>query len=153
MDTKQFPDKFSYNNFIIEAKVVDVHEGDLITITYFNNNVPIKLKLRMEGYYSPEWKLPALLKNRGMHVQIARISKYRLESLILNKIVKAIINEKNNEMYCKIYINEVCINDIIIEGGYGKPYSNYIHDKLYKDEDIIKITNSWEKDYSEYYLT
>jgi hypothetical protein len=150
MDIKQFPDKFSYNNFIIEAKVVEVHQGDLITITYFNNNVPIKLKLRMEGYYSPEWKLPALLKNRGTHVQIARISKYRLKSLILNKIVKAIINEKNNEMYCKIYINEVCINDIMIEGGYGKPYINYINDKLYKDEDIIKITNSWEKDDPEY---
>ena len=49
-------EKFTYAGLLTKAKVVDVYDGDTITIVFYHNGQPIKDSFRMLGYDSPEMK-------------------------------------------------------------------------------------------------
>ena len=106
------------------GKIVDVYDGDTLTCGFFFNNCPIKVKVRMEGYDSPEMKPLLKIENRDLHIECAHLAKEKLKSLTNNKIITINFNEqdKYGRQLAKLYINNICINDIMISEGYGKPY-------------------------------
>jgi endonuclease YncB( thermonuclease family) len=123
-------EKFSFNNFVTKCKVVDVYDGDTLTIVFYHNDQPIKDSFRMYGYDSPEMKPLKTMQNRELHVQAAKITKNKLINLTKDKIlwVKFCHEEKYGRLMGKLYFQEPIddtiksINDFMIENGYGKSY-------------------------------
>ena len=64
------------------CKVVDVYDGDTVTITILNNCAIQKYKLRMYGYDSPEMKPKKTLENRELEIEKANMM---LDFVILQK--------------------------------------------------------------------
>ena len=115
---------FSFAGLSTKCIVLDVYDGDTLTCGFFFNNCPIKVKVRMEGYDSPEMKPLLKIENRDLHIECAHLAKEKLKSLTNNKIITINFNEqdKYGRQLAKLYINNICINDIMISEGYGKPY-------------------------------
>ncbi len=130
-------------NFYVES----VYDGDTITllvpikIHVFNmlssNEVDIKsdnnksnciyfndIKIRLYGIDTPEIKPVKNLPNRDEHIKKAKEAKDFLSNQILGKIIKVefLSNDKYGRPLAKIYINNICLNDLMIEKGYAKKY-------------------------------
>ena len=110
------------------CKVVDVYDGDTVTIVLFNKLGFEKHKLRMYGYDSPEMKPKRDLPNRDDEIQKAKEAKQYLSDLVLNKIVKfeSMGYDKYGRLLGKLYILNYCseqeINQLMIDLGHGYPY-------------------------------
>ena len=62
------------------AKVVDIYDGDTITVVFKLNGHYVKYKVRMYGYDSPEMKPPRADPNRDEIKKNAVIAKSALEN-------------------------------------------------------------------------
>lgn len=127
--------KFTFNGLITKCKVVDVYDGDTVTIVFYFNGQPIKDTFRMYGYDSPEIRPLRTLPNRDLHIKAGIYVKEYLINHLLNKIIWVKFNKEEKygrlmgELY---YINpdnenqftgqEININKMMTEKGYGKPY-------------------------------
>ncbi len=134
---------FSFAGLQSDAKVVNVYDGDTLTIGFYYNNAPIKLKLRMEGYDSPEIKPLKSIPDHDLHKSCGLYAKTRLESLVYGKIVRVHVNDGKNDKYGrllgKIYLHSgECVNDIMMSEGYGKPYNGGTK-AIYTSDDLKKI--------------
>ncbi len=134
---------FNFHNVKTKAKVVDIYDGDTITIVFYYYNMFIKYKVRLIGYDSPEMKPLKSIDNRELHLKCASIVKDILCNKILNKIIDVEFqseNDKYGRLLCKAYYENVCINDFMIENGYGKPYDGNKKCSFTLD-DLNKICN------------
>ena len=110
------------------CKVVDVYDGDTVTIVLFNKLSFEKHKLRMYGYDSPEMKPKLDLPNRDQEISKAKQAKKYLSDLVLNKILKfeSMGYDKYGRLLGKLYIVNNCskqeINQLMIDLGHGYPY-------------------------------
>lgn len=110
------------------CKVVDVYDGDTVTIVLLNKFGYEKHKLRMYGYDSPEMKPKRDLPNRDQEIEKAKAAKKYLSDLVLNKIVKfeSMGFDKYGRLLGKLYIINYCskqeINQLMIDLGHGYPY-------------------------------
>lgn len=110
------------------CKVVDVYDGDTVTIVLFNKLGFEKHKLRMYGYDSPEMKPKRDLPNRDQEIEKAKAAKKYLNDLVLNKIVKfeSMGYDKYGRLLGKLYILNYCseqeINQLMIDLGHGYHY-------------------------------
>ena len=99
---------FSLNQTNIYAKIVKVYDGDTCYAVFILNNKPVKFRIRMEGYDSPEIK-PLLSKpNRENEIIAANLAKTEMETLVLNKVVKLHCGtwDKYGRLLAKIYIDD-----------------------------------------------
>lgn len=119
---------FSFENIFTQCKVVNVYDGDTISIIFYYNDKPIKVHFRMFGYDCPEMKPNKTLANRDLHIKCANIAKEVLEKKILNKIcwVKFCKEEKYGRTMGYIYLDNNNLNNSVnkwmIHNGYGKEY-------------------------------
>lgn len=110
------------------CKVVDVYDGDTVTIVLFNKLGFEKHKLRMYGYDSPEMKPKRDLPNRDQEIEKAKAAKKYLSDLVLNKIVKfeSMGYDKYGRLLGKLYILNYCseqeINQLMIDLDHGYQY-------------------------------
>jgi endonuclease YncB( thermonuclease family) len=113
-------------NFL--CKVVDVYDGDTVTIILYNKFGYEKHKLRMYGYDSPELRPSRDLPNRLEEIIKAKKAKMFLSDLVLNKIVKfeSMGYDKYGRLLGKLYIINYCaeedINQLMIDSGHGYKY-------------------------------
>jgi len=111
---------FSFNGVRKIAKVVDVYDGDSITVIFkFNGNFQ-KFKIRMEGYDSPEMRSKDLLEK-----EYAQKAKQALSDLILNQLVRLECgkSDKYGRILGKVYtLENVCANDYMKHNKYGYVY-------------------------------
>lgn len=117
---------FGFTGLNVKAKVIDIYDGDTITIVFIYKGILIKYRLRMEGYDSPELKPQLNCDNRDLIVKCGNLSKKKLEDLILNKIVYIKFSTKNDKygrLLGIVYFNGININQVMINEGYGKNYS------------------------------
>ena len=127
--------KFTYAGLITKAKVVDIYDGDTITIVFYHNGQPVKDSFRMFGYDAPEMKPRKNIENREIHIQAAQFVRQKLISQIGDKLiwVKFSEEEKYGRLMGEIFHispkspekflgNEQNINSWMIAKGYGKPY-------------------------------
>ena len=110
------------------CKVVDVYDGDTVTIVLYNKLGYEKHKLRMYGYDSPEMKPRLNSPNREEEIKKAKAAKQYLSDLVLNKIVKfeSMGYDKYGRLLGKLYILNICseqeLNQLMIDLGHGYPY-------------------------------
>tara|TARA_B110000971_G_scaffold1751_1_gene1967 strand:- start:1313 stop:1780 length:468 start_codon:yes stop_codon:yes gene_type:complete len=128
---------FQFNNKKFYCKVVDIYDGDTITIAVCLENKIYKYKVRMSGYDSPEMKPRLSNPNRDEIKKAAKHAKEVLSELILNKIVVIHIQDTTWDKYGRllgvIYAQIPCkgvtmksynfnVNDYMIERGLGYKY-------------------------------
>ena len=110
------------------AKVVDVYDGDTITIVIFNKGGFEKHKLRMYGYDSPEMKPKLDVPNREQEIEKAKAAKKYLSDIVLNNIVEfeSMGFDKYGRLLGKIYQLKYCskveLNQLMIDQGHGYAY-------------------------------
>ena len=108
----------------IKCKVVDVYDGDTITIIFRNHCFLEKYKLRLYGIDTPELKPLKDIENRDIIIENAKKARDALKNKILNKIVKITFmkEEKYGRLLGTIYYNKENINDWMIKNNFGKSY-------------------------------
>ena len=110
------------------CKVVDVYDGDTVTIVLYNKFSYEKHKLRMYGYDSPEMKPRLDKENRDDEIRKAKLAKEFLKDLLLNKIVEfeSMGYDKYGRLLGKLYIINYCdkqeVNMLMIDKGHGYAY-------------------------------
>jgi endonuclease YncB( thermonuclease family) len=135
--TNSFTDlnKFTFKGMLTKAKVVDVYDGDTVTIVFYFHNLPVKDSFRMYGYDSPELKPLKTTPHRELHINAGKVAREYIKRRLLEKIVwvKFLQEEKYGRLMGSLYTisphspdqflgNEEEINQTMITKGYGKPY-------------------------------
>jgi endonuclease YncB( thermonuclease family) len=127
-------DLFSFDGLVTKCKVVDIYDGDTVTIVFYYGNSPLKVKFRMLGYDTPEVKLHKSDINGELHKKAGLVVKEKLKAKILHKIfwVKFDKEEKYGRTMGELYEiydvhkftgEEKSINKWVIDNKYGKVYS------------------------------
>uniref|UniRef100_A0A6C0B4P5 TNase-like domain-containing protein n=1 Tax=viral metagenome TaxID=1070528 RepID=A0A6C0B4P5_9ZZZZ len=100
--TKENTEYYKFNDKKFYCKVVDVYDGDTITIAIKLNKKIYKHKVRMFGYDSPEMKPRLNNVNRDAIIIRAKKAKNVLSELILNKIVVIHIQSDTWDKYGRL---------------------------------------------------
>ena len=106
------------------CKVVDVYDGDTVTIVLYNKFGYEKHKLRMFGYDSPEMKPRLNIANRDNEIKKAKQAKQYLSNIVLNKIVifESMGYDKYGRLLGKLFVKGQEINQLMVNSGHGYPY-------------------------------
>ena len=107
----------------IRARVIDVYDGDTITVVFFVGSEPVQMKIRLNGIDTPE-----IRAGKGK-LKIEKIAGKKcrdyLNSLVGDKIVTLVIykwDKYGGRMVGDIYVDGMNISQHIIEKGYANPY-------------------------------
>lgn len=76
----------------IHAKIVDVYDGDTVTIAFNLSKTPYLMRCRLFGIDAPELKPPKERVNREKEIEDALVAKSRLSELCLNKVCYVVCN-------------------------------------------------------------
>jgi endonuclease YncB( thermonuclease family) len=120
---------FTFKGNIFYAKPCNIYDGDTFSIIFEYKGELIKYRCRCIGYDSPEMKPLLSNPNRKNEIELAHKARDRLEEL-LNKHKTKLVKiecfdfDKYGRLLVKIWnlVDEKCINDIMVEEGYGKCY-------------------------------
>jgi endonuclease YncB( thermonuclease family) len=145
-----------YKNKMIYAKVVDVYDGDTITIIIMYGDAPMKLKVRVQGVDAPELvvkrekgrvysaqdeELIDLEQRAGAHV------RDKVKRMIDGKeiIVKLLRCDKYGgrqvgAVYLKPQTYET-LTEYLLSKRYGKPYQAQKKDEWTKEELLYILSN------------
>lgn len=127
----RLPELFTMKGKKKWCRVVDVYDGDTITILYFTDvdcKDMRKEKFRLYGVDTPELKPLKTAENREMIIDKAKEAKNYLSDLILNKTVYISFTEeeKYGRRMGTIYLSsspyEKSVNDLLVEKGHAKKY-------------------------------
>lgn len=127
----KLPELFTMKGKKKWCRIVDVYDGDTITILYFNDvycKDIRKEKFRLYGVDTPELKPLKTAENREMIIDKAKEAKNYLSDLILNKTVYISFTEeeKYGRRMGTIYLSnspyEKSVNDLLVEKGHAKKY-------------------------------
>ncbi len=117
--TKETTKELTLKDTIFSAKVLDVYDGDTITISFFLGSSIYKKNLRINNLDTPEIRTKNIEeKTKGLE------ARDYLKKMILNKIVK--IDCKGWDKYGRILGNvsydKIDISEHMISKGYGYAY-------------------------------
>jgi len=129
---------YTINNIKCEGRVVDVYDGDTITIVFPLNGVLQKHKIRLYGINAPELKGSTheagltsrnFLLSQILDKDINLSKEYtRVEIVTMLKDLKKVLTfelmgyEKYGRLLAKIYDKEECLNDLMVLQGYAEEY-------------------------------
>lgn len=120
-------DNVDFFNFIDQikiAKVVDVYDGDTITIIMDVHGHYYKFRVRLYGIDCPEIKPSKDIDHRDLHIKSANKVKDILIMLILNRNVKILC--KNFDKYGRLLViviyEGINVNDFLLENKLAKRY-------------------------------
>jgi endonuclease YncB( thermonuclease family) len=114
-----------------DCKVVDVYDGDTVTIVVCVKGGMEQHKLRMLGYDSPEIRPLKSIDNRDEHIASAKRSKAFLYDLVINKHCifesKPGDKDKYGRLLGNLYttkngIKDRHVNQIMVDSGHGYSY-------------------------------
>jgi len=114
----------------------NIYDGDTLSIIFVYNGIPVKYRCRALGYDSPEMKPLLSNPNRLMEKVLAKAAKDRFIELLTkhtekNIFIKCHEFDKYGRLLVEIWnnIDKDSINNIMINEGYGKPYTGGTKDK------------------------
>jgi endonuclease YncB( thermonuclease family) len=135
--------KYSFKGQTKTCKVVDVYDGDTVDVNMIFDNRVVRMKIRLEGFDTPEMRprkvkpeevedVKGAERERDDEVEAAKEAKKLLKLAILNRIVKlkcgdfgkygrllgTIIIDKGN----LVFPNKINVNEYMLKSGYGIPY-------------------------------
>ncbi len=113
--------EFTFKNQIFEAKVLDVYDGDTITVALKIGSTYYKHKVRLYGLDTAE------IKTRNQEEKkVGLEAKEFLSNMVLNKLIEIRTPEREEDKYGRIlgsvYYTGKNVSDIMIENGYGYFY-------------------------------
>lgn len=111
---------FSILNYKGYCKVLDVYDGDTITISFPFYGGIYKKKLRIYGVDCAEVKTKDLSEKK-----VGLSGKEYLSDLILRKILYIEICKKDDKygrLLAKVFLGDTTIDKIMIEKNFGYPY-------------------------------
>jgi endonuclease YncB( thermonuclease family) len=129
--------KFTFDGQLVQARVTDIYDGDTVTIVFYHGDDVVKYSFRMLGYDAPEIKPKKGTPNIDLHKQAAAVARDKLEERIESSSnmvwIKFTKEEKYGRLMGHMYLvrrwgkrkfngSETCLNDWMVEEGYGKPY-------------------------------
>ena len=133
---------FTLNEYVTKCKVVNVHDGDTISIVFYLNGVPMKTHFRMLGYDAPEIKPIKTIENYDLHKKAGIVVQQIIEKKLLGNIfwIKFCKEEKYGRTMGEIY--ELCdnadseksINKWMIDNKCGKKYDGGKKEIFNKEE-------------------
>lgn len=136
---------------IIDAKVVDVYDGDTCTIIYEYGNEFLKTKIRVLGVDTPEKSVRGALNNTDIGDLEERAGEYVKESvvdLIGDKIIKVKMNKFdkyggriNGIIYLPIGSGYITLKDYLVSKKYAKPYLGGKKEP-WTSEELVYILNN-----------
>ena len=124
--------KFTLKNIKVPCKIINIYDGDTLTIgcRIWNNN--FKIKVRMYGYDSPELRPKLNILNRISIIEKAIDAKNFLANICHNKklFVEFLDMDKYGRPLANIYIIKrifcsktlISVNDEMIKNGHGYSY-------------------------------
>ena len=85
LETVEYDDipMFSFDGLNVEAKVVDVYDGDTCTIVFFFKGEPIKVRCRLMGINAPEMRPSRNMEDREEYIQQAVRARNRFIQLLV----------------------------------------------------------------------
>jgi endonuclease YncB( thermonuclease family) len=128
---------FNYTGQTFKAKVVDIYDGDTITVVFRYKGELQQHRCRMLGYDSPEMKPLRSKKNRDLEIVKAKEAQKALADLIDNKLVRIACHDfdKYGRLLIDMYVghpfafrlrfwkgNYIWTNQWMIDNGYGYAY-------------------------------
>ena len=113
-----------FQNFPIRARVIDVYDGDTITVIFLIEDSPILFKIRLSGIDTPEIKTG---KGKLKTEKIAgKKCRDYLSNLIGDKLINLTIldwDKYGGRLIGIIKIDDnTNINNVMINRGYARPY-------------------------------
>lgn len=131
--TDKLPELYTMKGKKKWCRVVEVYDGDTITILYFTDTECKgeslrKEKLRLYGIDTPELKPLKTTENREQVIEKAKEARDFLSNLILHKTIYIVFTEEEKygrrmgHLYLTSNTYEKSINDLMIEKGYAKAY-------------------------------
>lgn len=110
---------FSLEGMKCQAYVYSVYDGDTVTLIIEFQEKEYKWKCRLSGIDTAELRTKNI-KEKEYAYKVKEI----LSDKILNKIVdiECLKFDKYGRTLVKIYYDNICINDWLIENGYAKKY-------------------------------
>lgn len=130
MDVKDISRK-NFKPYVFDKKyvrVIDVYDGDTITIIYCKDGTIYRDKIRLNGIDAPEKRTKDLVEKK-----YAEMSKKYLEDRIYGKIIElrnVVPNEKYGRILCDVYYNDVNICEEMVEKRLAVKYSGKTKDKV-----------------------
>lgn len=125
LNTATHGDVFSFDGKTFNAKVVDVYDGDTITVCFSYRGELQRYKVRMLGYNSPEMRPPKKQANRDLEIAAAVEARDELRRLIDGKIIKLACGrfDMYGRILGQVYKSYVDINQHMIDNGFGMAYT------------------------------
>lgn len=122
VDITEVPDIF-YQDQSISALVIDVYDGDTITVIFFVGDEPVQIKVRLLGIDTPEVKSG---KGKFKAEKIAgKHCRDYLNSLIGNTVVNLVIHKwgkYGGRVIGSVSINDKDVSQLMISNGFALPY-------------------------------
>jgi micrococcal nuclease len=129
---------YSICNITCQGRIVDVYDGDTITIVFPLGNQLQKHKIRFYGINTPELKGPThheglvarnFLLSYILDKKLDLEKEYKKSEIIdllkgCNKLFRFELlgEEKYGRVLGKVYNDNVCLNDLLLLHGYAKEY-------------------------------
>jgi micrococcal nuclease len=115
---------FSLKGVKYPCRIVSVYDGDTCTAMFKMNKKPVKFKVRMLGYDSPEMKPRLNLPNRDQIKRDAVVAKEALISKTKDREISLHCGDwdKYGRLLGTLYENNKSINEWMILSGYGYRY-------------------------------
>jgi endonuclease YncB( thermonuclease family) len=143
---------FSYAGLKFKAKVVDIYDGDTLTVVFRYRGQLQQHRCRMLGYDSPEMKPLRSKKGRDKEIEKAKEAKEALSNLIFGHnggIVKIKCHQfdKYGRLLIDLYIpkgcvclcsyNKIWVNQWMINNNYGYVYDGGTKKEFKIDSDKV----------------
>ncbi len=144
---------FTFDGSKKKCKILKIYDGDTLWLSTNLFNKIYKMRIRMDGYDSPEMKPSLKNKDREEEKKAAIEAKEYLEKLILGRIVNVKFGkfDKYGRPLCTIYYDlpkyiygikmpifccksVINVNEQMISMGYGYPYKGGTKLKYRKKE-------------------
>ncbi len=139
IDITHVPDVILYQKQT-RARVIDVYDGDTITVIFLLGNVPVQMKIRLKGIDTPEVRAG---KGKLKAEKIAgKVCRDYLRSLVGNKIVTLIISDWDKyggRVIGDIYFDGENVSYYMMKNGYAKSYDGGKKHKWTEQELILII--------------
>lgn len=110
---------FSLSGLSLEAKCVKCYDADTVHLVFFFNNNFQRFCCRLHGIDCAE-----IRSKDPEEKKQAREARDFVRSIILDKVVdiECLAFDKYGRLLVKIYLDEVCLNDLLISKKYAYQY-------------------------------
>lgn len=134
-------EKFTYRGYRCKAKVVDIYDGDTLTLVFRHRGHLEQHSCRMVGYDSPEMKPPKSDPNREREIAAAKRARAALQGMVSDGLVRVECGDfdKYGRILVTLYVRdpqaggcpgfgicgrpaEIEVNRWMVEEGHGIPY-------------------------------